>query len=607
MKEIKKAKPNSQIDPYNEELAVGQEFLEINNGHHVRISKITGDKVSVDYKYGDKWHHYGQPDRREFTGPNARYIRMIGSFDDEWKRAVQIFHDSSAYEEEQEDTPEDTTTTALSQHAQTKDQVNMEIARLDRMNKELSKARLLIEMRRQQLHNYMTTMQKKMRQLQKIVDAIEIYLGIHQEMLQLTEGMPSDKPIYIFQQILYMDEEVGDPRMRHGHLGIDFKSIDDFDTWLLEGNNLDKIIPMDKGIVVVRPSRQKREYSNDPLVNALMNDNNSMAYLLIRNGDNIYRIWTDLHMGERFFPTMHEIQKTWEELDATPWESDKEKLNEIEYTYKRNALIIQGLLDRTDIFAPMSHPINIFKPSTYEDESLILIRDDEMTLPTGRKPFKQWLADMNAQIAEGSRILITDLGVNSQTYYNSRKDWNHRFVRYYQNDWAYPALPNKGIYSVQMVEDTQWDNYSGKREHKKFPCISYRPSDEAQFGSGWEWDPHPRKRNSRFVIEPTRDMWLVNYDLITIEDIDYYLTSRVDRKDYLNSIPLLQAVREMLLEEKEKESHFVKLVANRMNCTEEVVWEAVDWWKLKNKWKRGIHQDDAKALRMIEKRIRKEL
>jgi len=44
--------------------------------------------------------------------------------------------------------------------------------------------------------------------------------------------------------------------------------------------------------------------------------------------------------------------------------------------------------------------------------------------------------------------------------------------------------------------------------------------------------------------------------------------------------------------------------AQRTKATEEDVWEAVNWWKIKNKWKRPIREDDNKALRMIEKRVK---
>jgi hypothetical protein len=70
-------------------------------------------------------------------------------------------------------------------------------------------------------------------------------------------------------------------------------------------------------------------------------------------------------------------------------------------------------------------------------------------------------------------------------------------------------------------------------------------------------------------------------------------------------LPLLIALKKRRTEELEREKLFVALVVNRLKCPEEDVWKAVDWWKHKNKWKRPIDQDDAKALRMIEKHLQK--
>jgi hypothetical protein len=36
----------------------------------------------------------------------------------------------------------------------------------------------------------------------------------------------------------------------------------------------------------------------------------------------------------------------------------------------------------------------------------------------------------------------------------------------------------------------------------------------------------------------------------------------------------------------------------------ELIWDAIDWWKHKNLYKRPIDKDDAKALRMIVKKLK---
>jgi hypothetical protein len=64
------------------------------------------------------------------------------------------------------------------------------------------------------------------------------------------------------------------------------------------------------------------------------------------------------------------------------------------------------------------------------------------------------------------------------------------------------------------------------------------------------------------------------------------------------------------MEERKLEEEFVKLVAGRLGVGDErspLIREQIRHWKLKNKWKRGLMADDAKALRMIERKCRKEL
>ena len=89
-----------------------------------------------------------------------------------------------------------------------------------------------------------------------------------------------------------------------------------------------------------------------------------------------------------------------------------------------------------------------------------------------------------------------------------------------------------------------------------------------------------------------------------MEDIEYYLNNRYERKNFLDMVTILWELRDQLMAEREKEKAFVRLVASRNNIDDQVIWDAVSIWKFRNKWKRRIESDDAKALRMIEKRIK---
>jgi hypothetical protein len=155
-KNITPSKPNGQINPYTEELAVGQEFIGTDSyANHIIIKSIKGDKIYVDEIEDDGSRHgYGELDRDEFTGERGnRYIRLVGTWEEEWEKAAMIFADSSAYEEITKEAPEDHDTTTLVEHAQTKDQVQSQIDRLATMRLELDKATSMIELRKNELEH----------------------------------------------------------------------------------------------------------------------------------------------------------------------------------------------------------------------------------------------------------------------------------------------------------------------------------------------------------------------------------------------------------------------------------------------------------------------
>jgi hypothetical protein len=136
--------------------------------------------------------------------------------------------------------------------------------------------------------------------IHKVIGKIELYLGVNEEVVQIQDGIsaPADTPISLFQKILYMDEEVG--VVEDG--GLDWKHIDDFDNWLVEGH-LDLIAPLPKCIVILRVRRKDKKYTSINWVNSHLNEPNKYTYILIRNGDKVYRIYADLIISPRLFPS----------------------------------------------------------------------------------------------------------------------------------------------------------------------------------------------------------------------------------------------------------------------------------------------------------------
>ena len=278
--------------------------------------------------------------------------------------------------------------------------------------------------------------------------------------------------------------------------------------------------------------------------------------------------------------------------------SEQEELEEKEMGYKFNILMMQGLIDRTEIFKPLNKSgINLFNPNTYGD-SVRLIFDDENTITSGKPSFKEYIKDINSKIDRGSRIvLVLEDGWN-------RKNYSDRFKRYY-SEYSVPSAPNDNVYTVEEVQtfkDFSGSDYRYGGSDKGY-VIKYNPLDTVR--NRWDcWDDgHERKNRLNFFVH-YQDRYF-NYDLLDLNEIEYYLNDRIERQNYLYMFPILRKIKELRLEELKWEKEFVRLVKDRNNCSEDVVWSAVDWWKNKVIWKRPIRKDDAKALRMIEGRIKK--
>lgn len=508
----------------------------------------------------------------------------------------------------------------------------------------------LLDAKRYELAEIMEGLLKQVKKIKRVIGTIELYLGINEDITQIQEGTSADIniPIFLRQQILYMDEEVGDPRGG----GWDFKNIEDFENWLVaDKKHYEKLVPEQKCVIVMRIRRDDKKYTDDRFMNAVLNEANYNTFFLIRNGDNLYTIWADLVIGKRLFPLRDEIQKIFDKMiNKHMFESEKEQIEDHIFYYRRNFIVLQGLIERTDIFKPYNiQDFNILKPDSYGDY-VQFIYDDEVTLPSGRFLYKEWKKNLNKEIKRGSRIYVGRGAPGG-------KDAHNRFL-IYLNEFNLYNAPPIGLYTVEegaaseseeihryykegkkgkkifvklsSEEEEDWwrGHYEGnaklqqgliasgtgeyKRLMKKYWFIKYKPKEEAR--SGWnDWEGHNRKNKVSYRIYED-DSFIFNYDALPFDDIDFYLESRVDRPNYLRMIPTLRDLKRLRLEEMEWEEHFTELIKNeikkQLNLDSKYdadilisVWEAITWWKHKNIWQRPIAKDDTKALRMIRGRV----
>lgn len=703
---IKAAMQKEEID----DLQVGDMFISTDNSYIGEILRVKGFKndkkfgvyVLVEYakdwegiKWGGTEYNDGEEHEKQYSLTDFKNYYLGGSYESSYHKAIKLERGKSVKEYYEEAMnivagKADITKYQLNELGE----VNEDRALMHKGSKEalialqedlekrsyqvsllaafvkyeMERKRRELDKIKEQLYGMVAEFQKKISKIMRVITTIELYLGINEELFQIQDGPKASatEPIQFRQAVLFMDEEIG--HWEGG--GLDFENISWFDEWLVKNENFKNLIPEQKGLLVFRPRRNEKEYEGDNHhYNAKRNRENMMkTYLLIRNGECLYRIYTEnITILPRLFPQRTELQDLLNQLDKEMqsesfWtkKDNQEKAEDLIYQYKKRAALMQGLIDRSEVFHPLAKHISIYKMD--EAEGLInFIYDDELTLPSGRLPFWEWWAEINKKIQPGTRVLNTGSYMTRGWYNNS--NFSDRFYNR-SREHNIPNLPSEGIYVIEEFSTTsltktrkgawlkwlkqypnqetdtdifkllkikkdyyKWGAVSGKTEMELYKgdmdcyfvlftkkqsdlTIKYNPEDTVYHGWGGSGDSNKRKNNLRFIVYKD-DRFIMNYDQIDLDDINFYLTSRADRHNYLGMMPILQKIKEERLKEIASEKEFIRFILRRNAITFENdktellrrTMECIRWWKYKNKWKRPIAKDDTLALRMIEKRL----
>lgn len=136
--------------------------------------------------------------------------------------------------------------------------------------------------------------------------SVEVYAGLTESAIQVRKGEPAPigTKLHIMQSRLYMDEE---SLLDYRHGGIDIRSIEEFDRWLSRPKNLHRLLPHDRTLVAIRVRRYDKKYKEDGTlstawINIQMKQDDKITFIYIRNGDQLWRIDTEVEFGGRLFP-----------------------------------------------------------------------------------------------------------------------------------------------------------------------------------------------------------------------------------------------------------------------------------------------------------------
>lgn len=434
---------------------------------------------------------------------------------------------------------------------------------------------------------------------------IELYLGSKEQVVVLRQGVPApvEEKITVRQATLCMDEEIAvhDWLNNPDRIGqFDCESLEDFDRWLVsDPAALDAICPWPKGIVALRPRRTEKDRPElagslgAALAKIELEEADKMTYLLVRNGENLYRLWIDVRLWPRLVPRADDLEAKSSFEDRSPASWDYERAEQKRKQVGAGLLAITGLLQRSTLLHPLPRAdINAFNP-LHVDEFFTIVYDDEghNLLGDGRAhenltwdSYHKWL---KAQTDVGSRVIFR------VPYQGSRED---REIENRTNGRARVWPQNNAVYTIEEKLEKHWSHYEFKFKFLPGTTVYRRGED------GWV-DEFERTRRVSFYCY--RDE-VVPLDCLSWRVLEHLIRDRGQREHYGRFFRLAFDFWEFAKAEAALERPFIDLVLTRAgvdlgNDVERARCERLTrWWKLKVKMTRTISTDEAKALRMIE-------
>jgi hypothetical protein len=280
---------------------------------------------------------------------------------------------------------------------------------------------------------------KSLSVVEERIFTVELYCGLQEQVKQIGFGEPASEsePISVRQLMLYMDEET---LWDYKTGGMDFEKLEDFDKWIVEPSNLNRLLPEKRGVVAFRIRRFEKDYGHADSLYAAMehiakHEANMKTYLLLRNGDRVYRIASAVDFSPRLVPKLDEIgekqfQRTHRKYVGTDkhgfptgehevittiapddirYDECVEKLDRDIKHYNKMVILLQGLLDRSEVFNP--HPrVNLCKPDSFE-QWVKLIRDEEQGLPSNKVSWEEYRKQLAHCIKTGVWVYVDQTGL----------------------------------------------------------------------------------------------------------------------------------------------------------------------------------------------------
>lgn len=490
---------------------------------------------------------------------------------------------------------------------QPRDAIEQKTLEVMRAKADLEAKKREIEAMRRDLMMQVSEMQAELERRMEQLWMIELFLGSKEEVKVLREGAPAPATtlITVIQQVMCMDEEMAvfDWLENPERIGeFDYRHIDDFDDWLVENpERLEAIFPHQKGLCALRVRRHRKNRGEAQFIGQFAEEEEAdrMTYLLVRNGEQLYRLWVDVNMWPRMFSAESDFWATEHRYNFKDKKHEEitkplvgDALRFMQKKFYAGVLVIQGLLERSTLLHPLpiqglsavnhSHSKHFNMVRNGEGHTMIADASDPFANLTWNV-YQKWLHE---QVGLGVRVQYDPDG------YPSSKD---------RCTWEHMQAPKRvGLYTISEQVTCAWMNGEWS--------FLYLPDDEVYSDDGWRTSSHKRKVRVRWRAYTSE---LTPVDYISWRVLEHLIRDRNSRADYADFFVRAFHLWHMKRAEGEQERPFVDLVltqagtgledeAERARCE-----RLMRWWKVKTKLNRALGDDEPKALRMVLKAFKR--
>ena len=489
---------------------------------------------------------------------------------------------------------------------------------------ELDAARRALEAefarKQKELEQQMAPLRAELAKIKEVSWTLDLYLGRDEQVTLLRDGQPAraSEPVTIRQMVLAADEE---SLLLTETGGVDYRRMDAFIQWVAaDPANMERIVPDAKGVVVVVPSRQERDYG-DRVHNAYAEQENKRAHWLLRNGERLYLLVTDpeLVVGDRLLPRRDEFTSVFTEQDwasggrkplvpgSDAWLRAEQRAGALQRHYMRKMLVLQGIVDRSVVWRPLpAEGLNLLSVAAQDAGHVRLVNEIDMALADGRPRFREWQRVMGRRLRPGMRVVLA----------TRQRAWTD--LAYEGDRWTRPGhrrlSPAGASYPPEGVPLV----IEGRRDGGL--VVRYDRTDEVWKRNvpvpgepGYHYTglyPVPASQRASCLIYPD-DQFVLPFDAASEADLAHYLNSREDRRGYLDMVPVLRSALKAKQAEREAETGFRELLAGVILArypgadpgeVEREIPGLVAWWKTGSKYARALAGDleqESKAIDAI--------